>query len=116
MNYSVPTTRKDLDRLCAEAGATLPFSDNATALNAPITILNKTVNNRVVYQAMEGCDGTFEGAPDELTIRRYMRFAEGGAGIIWFEATAVMENGRANPRQMYITEKTLDNFKKMGTN
>ncbi len=113
MNYSVPTTRKDLDRLCAEAGATLPFADNATALNAPITILNKTVNNRVVYQAMEGCDGTREGAPDELTIRRYMRFAEGGAGIIWFEATAVMENGRANPRQMYITEKTLDSFKKI---
>ena len=42
---------------------------------------------------------------------RFQRFAEGGAGIIWFEATAVLEEGRANPRQLYITENNLDNFK-----
>ena len=112
MNYSVPNNKKDFERLCAEAGVTLPFTDDTSALKAPLKILNKTAPNRIVYQAMEGCDGTREGAPDELTLRRYMRFAEGGAGIVWFEATAVMENGRANPRQLYITEKTLDSFKK----
>ena len=62
---------------------------------------------------MEGCDGTYDGAPDELTKRRYLRFARGGAGIIWFEATAVLGEGRANPRQMYLTPKTKDDFKKI---
>ena len=113
MNYSIPNTKNELEKQCAEAGVSLPVSDNTSILATPVKILNKTVNNRLVYQAMEGCDGTREGVPDELTIRRYMRFAEGGAGIIWFEATAVMENGRANPRQMYINEKNLDAFKKI---
>ena len=27
---------------------------------------------------MEGCDGTAGGSPDELTLRRYDRFAKGG--------------------------------------
>ena len=113
MAYSVPNTKNELERQCAEAGVSLPVSDDTSVLTTPVKILNKTVNNRLVYQAMEGCDGTRAGVPDELTIRRYMRFAEGGAGIIWFEATAVMENGRANPRQMYITEANLDAFKKI---
>lgn len=113
MNYSVPNTKNELERQCAEAGVTLPVTDDTSVLAAPIKILNKTVNNRLVYQAMEGCDGTFDGVPDELTVRRYMRFAEGGAGIIWFEATAVSEDGRANPRQMYINEKNLDAFKRI---
>jgi 2,4-dienoyl-CoA reductase-like NADH-dependent reductase (Old Yellow Enzyme family) len=61
---------------------------------------------------MEGCDGTTGGSPDELTIRRYDRFATGGAGLIWFEATAVMPEARANPRQLYIHEGNLDDFKR----
>ncbi|MBQ7293667.1 MAG: flavin oxidoreductase/NADH oxidase [Clostridia bacterium] len=111
MKYSVTNTREELERQCAEARVGLPFSEYTSVLATPVNILNRTVNNRMVYQAMEGCDGTLEGVPDELTIRRYMRFAEGGAGIIWFEATAVMENGRANPRQLYINEKNFDAFK-----
>ena len=111
MNYSVPNTKDELEKQCADAGVSLPFSSDLSSLRAPLKILGKTAHNRLVYQAMEGCDGTFEGVPDELTIRRYMRFADGGAGIIWFEATAVTEDGRANPRQMYINEKNLDAFK-----
>lgn len=112
MNYPVPNTKAELERLCSDAGLALPVSDDTSVLKTPMNIHGKTVHNRIAYQAMEGCDGTFEGAPDELTLRRYMRFAEGGAGIIWFEATAVVEEGRANPRQMYINGKTLDSFKK----
>ena len=107
MNYSIPNSKIELEKQCADAGISLPFLGDLSALKAPLTILGKTAHNRLVYQAMEGCDGTFEGVPDELTLRRYMRFADGGAGIIWFEATAVTEDGRANPRQMYINEKGL---------
>ena len=80
-------------------------------ISAPIEIYGKTAQNRVLFQPMEGCDGTADGAVDELATRRYLRFAEGAPGIIWFEATAVCNEGRANPRQLYINENTVDSFK-----
>ena len=80
-------------------------------ISTPIEIYGKTAANRVLFQPMEGCDGTNDGAVDELTLRRYLRFAEGAPGIIWFEATAVCNEGRANPRQLYINENTLDSFR-----
>ena len=82
-------------------------------LNTPISVGDRVLPNRIVFQPMEGCDGTPEGAPDELTCRRYLRFAKSGAGIIWFEATAVTPEGRANPRQLYINEKTVDSFRSL---
>lgn len=82
-------------------------------LDMPIDIYGRRINNRILFQPMEGCDGTTDGAVDELTFRRYMRFAEGAPGIIWFEATAVCNEGRANPRQLYINERTVDNFRKL---
>ncbi len=88
----------------------LPYTDDLSVLASPYTLNGKTVPNRILYQPMEGCDGTADGSPDELTIRRYLRFAEGGAGIVWFEATAIVPEGRANPRQMYLSEKTADDF------
>ncbi len=90
----------------------LPFSEDVSVLNTSVNIGVKKIQNRLTCQAMEGCDGTADGSPDILTKRRYERFAQGGAGIIWFEATAVLEEGRANPRQLYITENNLDDFKK----
>lgn len=80
-------------------------------ISTPIEIHGRTAKNRILFQPMEGCDGTAEGAVDELTLRRYLRFAEGAPGIIWFEATAVCNEGRANPRQLYINDSTLDSFK-----
>ncbi len=79
----------------------------------PADIYGRKVHNRILFQPMEGCDGTTDGAVDELTFRRYMRFGEGAPGIIWFEATAVCNEGRANPRQLYINENTVDSFKKL---
>ena len=93
-----------------ELGIRLPFAESTECLKAPLQLKNKVIPNRLACQAMEGCDGTADGRPDDLTIRRYDRFAKGGAGIIWFEATAVMEEGRANPRQLWITEGNVDSF------
>ena len=59
---------------------------------------------------MEGCDGTLDGSPDELTFRRYRRFGAGGAKLIWGEAAAVVEEGRATPRQLWINAKNLARF------
>lgn len=82
-------------------------------LNMPVDIYGRRIDNRILFQPMEGCDGTADGAVDELTFRRYMRFAEGAPGIIWFEATAVCNEGRANPRQLYINENTVASFKSL---
>lgn len=108
----VYTSAEEFIKQNAELNAGLPFTNDTSVLRVPITVCGKTVPNRLVCQAMEGCDGNADGSPDVLTRRRYERLARGGAGMIWFEATAVMEEGRANPRQLYITESNLDAFKR----
>ena len=95
-----------------ELGVGLPFLADTSALSQPLCVGSKVIPNRLACQAMEGCDGTADGSTDVLTRRRYQRFAEGGTGLIWFEATAVMKEGRANPRQLYITKDNLDQFKR----
>lgn len=110
MSHPVPANKEDFDALCQACACTLPYADDFSVLASPAEVGGKGVANRIVYQAMEGCDGTRDGVPDELTMRRYMRFADGGPGIVWFEATAVMNEGRANPRQMYLNDNTVDRF------
>ena len=110
--YKVYTSIDAFNEQNLQLGTKLPFEEDTSVLQSYLTVCGKAVPNRLVCQAMEGCDGTADGSPDTLTKRRYERFAKGGAGLIWFEATAVMEEGRANPRQLYITEKNLDDFKK----
>ncbi len=72
-----------------------------------------TAGNSMAIHPMEGCDGTLEGKPDELTWRRYERFARGGAKLIWFEATAVREDGRANTRQLLLNRNNLDEYARL---
>ncbi|MGM9682171.1 MAG: flavin oxidoreductase/NADH oxidase [Eubacteriales bacterium] len=101
--WKSPTNREDIPD-------TFPYSDDVSVLSQPFDFGKKVAPNRICYQPMEGCDGTADGAPDRLTRHRYLSFAEGGAGLIWFEANAVVAEGRANPRQMYLTEKNSDSF------
>src|SRR5262249_42968563 len=48
-----------------------------------------------------------------LTFRRYRRFGGGGAGLIWGEAAAVVEEGRANPRQLLVSDATAGGLEEM---
>jgi len=97
----------------AALGLPLKASDSIDALLQPVKVAHLTAPNAMAVHPMEGCDGTAEGAPDELTFRRYKRFAAGGAGLLWFEATAVVHEGRANPRQIYLNENTYDGFARL---
>ena len=72
-----------------------------------------TAANRIVIQPMEGCDCEESGAPSGLTIKKYLSFANSGAGLIWFEANAVTKEGRTNPRQMMLTEENLPVFQSL---
>ena len=116
MNRRVYLTADAFAQQNRELGTDLPYAQNTGILSAPLSVGSKVIANRLACQAMEGCDGTATGEPGELTLRRYDRFAKGGAGLIWFEATAVMEEGRANPRQLWIREENLDAFKQIVEN
>lgn len=102
-----------LNEVLKKEKISLPLSTDIKLLNTPYSIYDRTLPNRLVIQPMEGCDGTLDGRPDTLTKRRYSRFSSGGASIIWFEATAVVHEGRANPRQLYINDNTLDDFSRI---
>ncbi|MBI4874886.1 MAG: NADH:flavin oxidoreductase [Acidobacteria bacterium] len=83
------------------------------ALGRKVALRSFTLGNSLATHPMEGCDATPDGRPDELTWRRYQRLAAGGAKLIWFEATAVCEEGRANPRQVWINRVTADDFARL---
>ena len=58
---------------------------------------------------MEGWDGDADGHPTDLVRRRWRRFGESGAKLVWGgEAVAVTHDGRANPRQLVIDRSTVD--------
>ncbi len=82
-------------------------------LQRKVTVGSRIAGNSMAIHPMEGCDGTLDGRPDELTWRRYERFARGGAKLIWFEASAVREDGRANPRQIWLNDKTVGDFARL---
>lgn len=60
---------------------------------------------------MEGCDCEADGSLSNLAKKRYLTFAKSGAGIIWFEATAVCEEGRTNLHQMMLKDDNLASFR-----
>ena len=91
--------------MAEQLGLSLPLSRNLDLLKQPLAIGEISAPNRLSVQPMEGCDATSNGAPGELTHRRYRRFAQGGFGLIWLEATAVMGQGRSNPRQLWFEPK-----------
>jgi NADPH2 dehydrogenase len=60
---------------------------------------------------MEGWDGTPDGRPTDLVRRRWRRFGESGAKLIWGgEAAAVRAAGRANPNQLLVSGDTVDDL------
>jgi 2,4-dienoyl-CoA reductase-like NADH-dependent reductase (Old Yellow Enzyme family) len=97
-------------------GLGLHFSNNLKFLAKQVKVQDFNVPNSLAFHPMEGCDGKLDGSPDELTIRRYERFSRGGAGLLWFEAVAVVSDGRAYPRQLWIYEDNLAEYQRLFEN
>ncbi|PYV86388.1 MAG: NADH:flavin oxidoreductase [Acidobacteria bacterium] len=99
---------EQLEQEIRQLNLQIPLESNLERLQAylgrPVKIGPFTAGNSMAIHPMEGCDGTPIGQPDELVFRRYERFARGGAKLLWFEATAVVPEGRANPRQLLIND------------
>jgi NADPH2 dehydrogenase len=83
-------------------GLDLHLDQDLESLFRPAVVGAVNVGNRLAIQPMEGCDAELDGSPGELTLRRFRRFGDGGAKLIWGEACAVVPEGRANPRQLVI--------------
>lgn len=88
-----------------------------TGIDAPLaqpyrfSTFNFQLTNRFCILPMEGWDGTADGKPTDLTIRRWQRFGQSGAKLIWGgEAVAVLPEGRANPNQLIITKANLSSL------
>jgi NADPH2 dehydrogenase len=90
----------------AELGLELPIDDSI--LKSPESPLAQTmdlggfrVGNRWAIHPMEGWDATTDGHPTPDLVRRWRRFGESGAKLLWgMEAVAVRPDGRANPNQL----------------
>lgn len=93
--------------------AYIPYSEDCTALRQPVKIGCHTSANRIEYQPMEGQDSDLNGTPTEQTFERYTRLARGGAGLLWFEAVSVCQNGKSNPYQLCITKENLPEFRRL---
>ncbi len=94
----------------ASLGLDLPWSDSPEPLRQPWTLGKQRLTHRLTAHPMEGADAEPGGGPGPLTFRRYERFAAGGFSLIWFEAAAVVPQGRSNPRQLLLTPAALSGF------
>jgi 2,4-dienoyl-CoA reductase-like NADH-dependent reductase (Old Yellow Enzyme family) len=104
---------EELLKRAADLGFHLPYQHRIDPLFAPLDTPGVKAPNRIAVQPMEGCDSTPEGAPGELAFRRYRRYAQGGSGLIWFEACSVSPSGRSNLRQLLISERALAAFQQL---
>src|ERR1043166_6219486 len=92
-------------------GLDLPCQDsiavgNASPLARPVShcvINGKKIGNRYAIQPMEGWDGTTSGGTTDEMIRRWQRFGESGAKLIYGgDDMPVRPDGRANPNQLIL--------------
>jgi NADPH2 dehydrogenase len=106
----------------ASLGIELPCEDTiATGTASPlaqplpeIAINSKRIGNRYAVHPMEGWDGTTSGGVTDDVLRRWQRFGESGAKLIFGgEAMAVRPDGRANPNQLIINEQNKADLAKL---
>ena len=102
-----------IDLPCEDTIATGTASPLAQVLTAA-AINGKRIGNRCAVHPMEGWDGTTTGGVTEDVLRRWRRFGESGAKLIFGgEAMAVRPDGRANPNQLIITEQNKADLAKL---
>jgi len=94
-----------------ELGINLPLTDplpsnGESVLTRPV---DHSLGNRWAIHPMEGWDGTTSGGVTDPMIRRWQRFGESAAKLIWGgEAMAVRPDGRANPNQLILSDENID--------
>ncbi|XWW45248.1 NADH:flavin oxidoreductase [Fibrella sp. USSR17] len=104
----------DLATYLQANGVDLAFDDTLlppadSPFNRPIHLKSgKTIGNSLCILPMEGWDGTLDGRPTDFTRKRWLKFAESGAKLLFgCEAVAVCHDGKANPNQLVINHETV---------
>jgi NADPH2 dehydrogenase len=83
-------------------------SGPAAPLAQPLAVKGRVIGNRFAILPMEGWDNTTDGRPTDLTRRRWQRWGESGAKLIFgAEAMAVRPDGRGSPVQLMMIESNL---------
>ncbi|MCK4399340.1 flavin oxidoreductase/NADH oxidase, partial [Candidatus Bathyarchaeota archaeon] len=100
--------------LAREKSPGIGFAEDLSILKTPVQAGELTFPNRVAIQPLEAADADAEGAPTEYTRKRYIDYAEGGAGLIWFEACSLdFPEARSHGSMMVISRKTLKPLKRV---
>ena len=115
-------TVADFRKHVASLGIELPCDDAIlrapeSPLAQPVTgvvVNGKRIGNRIAIQPMEGWDGKTTGGISDEMVRRWQRFGESGAKLIFGgEAMAVRADGRANPNQLIINDENKAGISKL---
>jgi 2,4-dienoyl-CoA reductase-like NADH-dependent reductase (Old Yellow Enzyme family) len=111
--FRAHVTALGIDLPCDDAICAGPASPLAQPIQHG-TINGKQIGNRYAAQPMEGWDGTTRGGITDEVMRRWQRFGESGAKLIFGgEAMAVRPDGRANPNQLIINEENKAGLAKL---
>lgn len=113
MKFKLPGSHRTAAAMRAhveELGLDIPLDDELQGARGPLGqpiewAPGRVCANRFAVHPMEGWDGTEDGRPSELTLRRWRRFGRSGAALVWGgEAFAVRADGRANPHQLHLAD------------
>jgi len=116
MKYRRISTLKSFDEFVeyiAALGLDLPcdrevLSGPDAPLAQPYQLGDRVIGNRFCALPMEGWDGTLNGQPTDLVVRRWENFGRSGAKLIWGgETVGVRPEGRGNPNMLLINEENL---------
>ena len=105
---------KTLDEIRSKTsslGLDMRFDEDISVLASPVEVGHLSSPNRFAVLPMEGCDSEPDGSPSQFVYNRYLKYADGGFGLIWFEANAVVPEGRANGLQMMLTASNVGRFR-----
>jgi 2,4-dienoyl-CoA reductase-like NADH-dependent reductase (Old Yellow Enzyme family) len=112
-SHALFADRRALEDEIHQLNVPIRFEADIRESLTPLAVGGRTAGNRFAIHPMEGCDGTLEGAPDDLTFRRWARFGGGGAKLLWGEAVAIDPDARANTRQLLLAEANLSALERM---
>lgn len=96
-----------------ELNVTLPFAEKTDILASPLDLGGLVLANRLGTAPMEGADSLPDGSPSEYTTRRYVKNAEGGSAILWYEAISIVPEARSSATQLLIDRNNVDAFKRL---
>lgn len=106
-------TWAEVQATASALGCALPVAESTSVLGQPLDAGNVQFTNRLGIAPMEGADSTPDGRPSDYTVRRYVREAEGGSAMIWFEAISIVEEGRSSATQLLLSRENLDSYKQL---